>query len=475
MLGFYSIPIGAVLILVLHLLGASKRWLLNVFYGTLVFAFAINVTEWGSGSRSIAHLFKVDDFTRFFTAIFIFVIILAALALHHHTTVYDGMDGGTENNTIILSLLLLATFAMVLVASSISVISLFLSMEFLAIAFYELVALKKDKIGMEAAIKFFVVGVFSSLLFLLGAAFYYGALGTMDFSALETASYSPFLIASLVLILAGIGFKMSLFPLNLWLPDVYEGSPASITAILAGAAKKAGFAAYMRFLAPLMLPALRFKHLSMEGAAFSPWHMLMALIAASTMLFGAIAAVLQQNVKRLIAYSIISHAGFIAIGLAAGTRLGYMAAFLHILVHALMALGIFLMISMLEERGLHTLDDYNGLAKRNPTFAFMFALFLASLTGIPPLAGFFSKFLLFTSAVNAGMTWLVVVAVITSLISSYFYFVILRRMYGYEASEKAISLQFTVPQIISVALPAVLTVLFGLFPNSLLNLISTLL
>ncbi|MDO8557575.1 MAG: NADH-quinone oxidoreductase subunit N [bacterium] len=472
MITFLPIPIGAVLILLLHLLRMPKRWFLGVFYGALTFAFVTNVAEWGSGVREIGQIFRIDDFTRFFALLFIFVIFLAALSLNSQVPTHRST---AEDNAIILSLLLLASFAMTLVASSTSVISLFLSMEFLAIAFYELVALKKDIIGMEAAIKFFVVGVFSSLLFLLGAGFYYGALGTTDFSALAGASYTPFLVSSLVLMLAGIGFKMSLFPLNLWLPDVYEGAPSPITAILAGAAKKAGFAAYMRFLTPLMLPALRFKYFSLESMASTSWHTLIALIAASTMLFGAIAAVLQQNVKRLIAYSIISHAGFIAIGLAAGTRLGYTAAFLHICIHALMALGTFLMISILEEKGLRTLDDYNGLAKRNSLFAFTFTLFLASLTGIPPLAGFFSKFLLWTSAVNAGMTWLVVVAVTTSLISSYFYFIVLRRIYGYEASEKALSLQLTTPQIVSIALPAVLIVLFGLFPNRLLNLISTLL
>ena len=496
MISFVALPIGAILILILHLLNVQKKMLFGVFFGTLAFAFFANIVEWVGGLQpyAIGGIFMVDNFTRFFAQIFVLVTGLAALSVipasEPESMTHQTKDGSRlpplpgfwragkpgmtseDNFEIILSLLLLATFAMALVAASTGVISLFLSMEFLAIAFYELVALKKDKIGVEAAIKFFVVGVFSSLLFLLGAAFYYGALGTINFAALSTAKFTPFLVASLVLMLAGIGFKMSVFPLNLWLPDVYQGAPSSITAILAGASKKAGFAAYMRLLLPIMLPVLRFRYITLAGVLVS-WHTLMGLIAASTMLFGAIAAALQQNVKRLIAYSIISHAGFIAIGLAAGTRAGYQAALLHIAIHALMALGVFAMISVLEEHGLHTLDDYNGIAKGNMSFALVFALFLASLTGVPPLAGFFSKFLLWTSAVHAGMIWLAIVAVVASAISSYFYFIILRRMFGYERTGEAPTLTLSMHYYIPFAIPAALVVIFGFFPQGLLKIISS--
>ena len=495
MISFVILPIGAICILVLRLLAAQKRMLVIVFFGTLALAFFANIVEWVGLLQpyAVGGMFSIDNFTRFFTLIFVFVTALSAINLFFSPAIISteagiqnsesstspssgllpaGRSGTTseENAEIILVLLLLAAFAMTLVAASTSVISLFFSMEFLAIAFYELVALKKDNFGMEAAIKFFVVGVFSSLLFLLGAAFYYGDLGTTNFSALSNAKLTPFLTASLVLIFAGIGFKMSVFPFNLWLPDVYQGAPSSITAILAGASKKAGFAAYMRLLAPIMLPATHFRYTAIAGTLAS-WHLLIGLVAASTMLFGAIAAALQQNVKRLIAYSIISHAGFIAMGLAAGTRVGYRAALLHIAIHALMALGVFAMISILEQRGLRTLNDYEGIAKSNMLFALMFALFLAALTGVPPLAGFFSKFLLLTSAVHADMTWLAIVAVVASVISSYFYFIILRRMFGYERAGEALIISLRPHQYIPFAVPAALVVIFGLFPQGLLEII----
>jgi len=461
MIAFLSLPIGAVAILILYLFKAPRRVLLGVFFGTLLFAFVANALEWmlGVSPRYICQIFKIDNFTRFFSEIFIFVMFLSAVSL------FSKLKRHVE---IFSVLLLLATFAMVLVSASISVISLFLSMEFLAIALYELVALKKDKIGMEAAIKFFVVGVFSSLLFLLGAAFYYGALGTTNFSAISSANVTPFLVTSFVLMLAGIGFKMSLFPLNLWLPDVYQGSPGTITAILAGAVKKAGFAAYMRLFLPFTLPMLRFGHVGSLKT-------FIGLFAASTMIFGAVAAVLQQNVKRLIAYSIIVHAGFIAMGLAAGTQAGYQAALLHIVIHALMAVGVFIMIGMLEERGLHTLSDYNGIAKQNPMFVFIFAIFLLSLTGIPPFAGFFSKFLLITSVIHADMLWLAIVAIVSSIISSYFYFVLLRHMYGYNAEKPVTNLKFSFAESFAFALPAILLILFGLAPQTLLIVVGQIL
>ncbi|MDP3963590.1 MAG: NADH-quinone oxidoreductase subunit N [bacterium] len=468
MIAFLSLPIGAVLVLLLHLLKVGRRMLVGVFFAAITISFACALGEMilGAGTYTPGAMFRIDDFTRFFILIFTGVTALGAVAFIQDQK-YSAVSESTQRSTeIILTLLLLAPFAMTLVAAATSVLALFLSMEFLAIAFYELVALEKNRIGMEAAIKFFVVGVFSSLLFLLGAAFYYGATGTGDFTALQGIGASPFLVASLVLMFAGIGFKMSVFPLNLWLPDVYQGAPGSITAILAGAAKKAGFAAYLRLFIPLTLPVL-----SLSLGMLS-WQLLIGICAAATMLFGVIAAAVQQDVKRMIAYSIISHAGFLALGLATGTQFGYRAVLLHAIIHALMATGIFIMIAELERNGIRRLDDYTGMAAKNFWFSMAFALFLASLIGLPPLAGFLSKFLLFSSTVEAGMMWLVIMAVIASVISSYFYFVVLRRMFAYApAADSAVFISPGILRKIPWLVPAILLIIFGFYPQPLLQLI----
>lgn len=489
MLALFSLPIGAILILVLHLLGAKRRTLQAVFFATLGAAFVLNAAGWESAPYHLCQLFVIDNLARLFLAIFIFVVFLGALSLS------PKQEKDTE---IFAALLLLATFAMGLVASSVSTVALFLSMEFLAIAFYELVALRKDKIGLEAAIKFFVVGVASSLIFLLGAALFYGETGETLFAALANATPTPMLALSLVLMLVGVGFKMSVFPLNLWLPDVYQGSPGEVTAVLAGAVKKAGFAAYLRLFLPLLAPLLQLGAiqdaatfvagvLAPQSALFrylAGWQGILALLAFATMTFGSVAAVAQQNVKRLIAYSIIAHAGFITMGLAAANQLGYQGALVHMVIHALMAGGIFIMIGAMEEEGRESVEDYQGVGRQRPLFALVFAIFLASLTGVPPLAGFFSKFLLFSSAVKAGMVWLAAAAIVNSVISSYVYFSLLRRVYSQAAEGEAPATPMArstspltarrIAQGFAYALPAALVVLFGLAPNTLLKLISAL-
>lgn len=407
-----------------------------------------------------SYLFSLDALARFFNVVFLLVGIAVGLF---------AVERYREHGVVFSTMLLSGTAAMMFIAASRNLIGLFLGLELLSLSFYELCALRKNGVGLESAAKLFFTSILASALFILGAAFVWAVTQTFDLSQFLQPHSHPLFLTGAALILAAVSFKMSLFPFNLWLPDVYEGAPGEITALLAAGAKKAGFAAFLKLFIPMTYvktgPAMALLPLaSFSGAV--------ALLSFLTMTFGNIAAMLQKNVKRMIAYSIIAHAGFLAIGLAASTPLGYTGLLFHIFVHALMASGAFLVLSILEKEGIHNLDDYNGLAKRAPALSLLLTIFLASLTGIPPLAGFFSKFLLWSSAVEAGYVWLAIAAIVNSALSTYFYFVILRRVWAFapQVSDRLPVLTWNETPVV-YALAAGLFLL-GIYPDPILSWIT---
>jgi F420H2 dehydrogenase subunit N len=385
-----------------------------------------------TGSIFFFDTVSVDPLSQFFKATFIVVSLLVVIA---SLSRYKESAGGDE----FYALLLLATVGMMVVSSSIDLITLFVGFELASLSTYALAAFDKSRRNLEAAMKYFIFGSASSALMLFGFSLLYGMTGTTrisEIAATLTANLGPASLIALIFVIAGFAFKMALVPFHMWAPDTYEGAPSLVSALLAAGSKKMGFAAAFRVIFVAMV-ALRVE-----------WYLAFAILAAITMTLGNIVAIWQNNVRRIFAYSSVAQAGYIAIAFvvvgAAGTlpnsayvaQTGIAGGLLLILGHALMKTGAFIATAvvayMVLREGKTDPDDissYAGLSKRAPITAFCLLIFMFALAGIPPTAGYIGKFVLFGSAINAGLVWLAVLAIINSAISLYYYLRIIMYMY----------------------------------------------
>ncbi|MGI8575293.1 MAG: NADH-quinone oxidoreductase subunit N [Egibacteraceae bacterium] len=328
-------------------------------------------------------------------------------------------------------LLLFAATGMNLLASSADLIMVFISIEILSLSLYILCGFaKRDLSSQEAAFKYFLLGAFSSAVLLYGVALCYGLAGTTNIAAVGSAvasleAPSTLSVAAMGFLLVGFGFKTALVPFHMWTPDVYQGAPTPVTGFMAAATKAAAFAAFVRVFV-----------VGFWALACS-WIPVIWTLAVITMLVGAVLAVVQTDLKRMLGYSAVAHAGYVLIGLVSANRSGISGTLFYLLVYAVMSVGSFGVLALLERRGgkLVALDDLRGLGRSAPVPAALFALFLLSLAGIPGTAGFMAKFAVFRAGLQAGQTVLVVVAVISSMIAAFFYVRVIVAMFMDEAPE----------------------------------------
>jgi NADH-quinone oxidoreductase subunit N len=330
-----------------------------------------------------------------------------------------------------VSLVLFATVGMFVMASGANLVSLYVGLELMALSVYVLVGYFKLEIkSNEAAVKYFVLGAASSAVLLYGFSLIYGALGTLDLAAIRASlvavpTANPMLMLGMVLVGFGMLFKVAAVPFHVWTPDAYEGAPTPVTAFISVAPKAAAFAMFIRLYIGAFEPGV--EH----------WRAVLWVAAAATMIFGNIAALTQDNVKRMLAYSSIAHGGYALMGLVAATAMGSWALLLYMLVYAFMNLGAFGFVILLESKGYagEVIGDYAGLARRHPSAALGMLIFMLALAGIPPTAGFMGKLYLFAAAVEAGYVVLTVIAVIMSAVSLYYYFRIVVQMYLRDGDE----------------------------------------
>lgn len=323
------------------------------------------------------------------------------------------------------ALVLCATLGMFVMASGANLASLYVGLELMALSVYVLVGFFKLEVkSNEGAVKYFVLGAMSSGVLLYGISLVYGALGTLDLVTIRASltavpSDNPMLLLGIVMVAFGMLFKVAAVPFHVWTPDAYEGAPTPVTAFISVGPKAAAFAMFIRLFAGAFAPQV------------DHWRIILWLAAAATMIFGNVAALTQSNVKRMLAYSSIAHAGYALLGLVAATAMGTWSLLLYMLVYTVMNLGAFGFVILLETRGYagETIDDYAGLARRHPVAAGGMLLFMLALAGIPPTAGFMGKLYLFAAAVGAGYVWLTVIAVVMSAVSLYYYFRIVVQMY----------------------------------------------
>jgi NADH-quinone oxidoreductase subunit N len=356
-------------------------------------------------------------------------------------------------------LMLFSTVGMMTMASASNLMTLYMGLELQSLAIYVLAAFARDDVrSSEAGLKYFVLSALASGLLLYGMSLAYGFSGTMEFARIADAVTSPRgvstgLLVGIAFIVAGLAFKLSAVPFHMWTPDVYEGAPTPVTAFMSTAPKVAPFVVLLRIMIG------PFGHVTVQ------WQPIIVLVAIASMVLGAVAAIAQTNIKRLMAYSSIGHMGYALIGLAAGTEAGIRGVLVYLLTYVAMSAGSFACIIAMRRRGhsVERISDLGGLARNDLTLASLFAIFMFSMAGIPPLAGFFAKFTIFMAAVQSGMWTLAVIGVLTSVIGCFYYLRVIKVMF-FDPAEPAFDARSTSLSFVAYTTGA-FTLLFFIFPG----------
>lgn len=361
---------------------------------------------------------------------------------------------------------MISLLGMMVLASAYDMISLFMGLEIMSLALYAMIGMQKDSaVAIESAMKYFVLGAMATGLLLYGMSLIYGATSSLKidtiYQVVAGSEANLVLSMGLVFILVGLAFKFGAAPFHMWVPDVYHGSPTGITLFLAAAPKIAAFALMFRLL--------------IEGLESSVmmWQSLLIILAVLSLIVGNVVAIAQTNLKRLLAYSTVSHMGFILLGFLTGNIDGYAAAMFYVVIYALMSIGGFAVIVALSRQGFEAdqISDLAGLGRRNPTMALVMLVLLLSMAGIPPLVGFYAKLVILTQVVEVGLAWLAILAVVLSVVGAFYYLRVIKVMYFDQPAENAMDASFNTATLrYGLILIAGLVLLLGILPGSMLSL-----
>ncbi len=427
--------------------------------GIAAFCFAIRV--WGARVDLFNALYVVDDFGTFLKYVFLAILLLVSLISLAYTRREEIVSGEYY------SLLLFAVFGMMVMVSSNSFVTIFIGLEVMSLAIYILCGLLKGSLrAIESSLKYFLLGSFGTAFFLYGIALIYASAGTIDIQAVRAVAVGKQLggnaifLTGMALLIVGFGFKIASVPFHMWTPDVYEGAPTSVTVFMATGVKAAAFGAFLRVFYTAFYPLI------------AEWSPVLWFMAVLTMCVGNITALLQNNMKRLLAYSSIAHAGYILVAFVTGDRLLSSSVLYYLLAYTFMNLGAFTVVILLGRKGEEheDIDSYAGLAARHPFIALCMTVFLLSLTGIPPLAGFAGKFYLFSDAIKGEYYWLAVIGMLNSAVAAYYYLRVLMYMYFKEPIKELGKVDMS-PTYVVVMLVSVGALLYmGIFPRGVLLL-----
>jgi len=418
------LSVAAVVALLLDLLPPRDRKDHLGFVGLagVVVSLILTLRMWGTDARAFRGMVAMDGYALFFSLVIGYATGLVLLLSMDYLR-RQGMESGE-----FYILVLFSAVGMLLMASATDLIVIFLALEMMSLSLYVLAGFFRGRIEAgEASMKYFLLGAFASGFFLYGIALIFGATGSTNLDKIAGAvaagaGRDPLLVIGAGLLLVGFGFKISSVPFHMWTSDVYEGAPTAITAFIATGSKAAAFAALLRVLLTVVRPAQL------------DWSALLWVLAVLSMTVGNVIAIAQQNLKRMLAYSSIAHVGYMLVGVVAGGMLGNGSVLFYLLVYTFTTGGAFGVILLLERDGREAvrLSDYGGLAARHPMMALALSVFLLSLIGIPPTAGFVGKFYLFGAAVRAGYVWLAVISVLNSAVAAYYYLRLIVYMYMLE-------------------------------------------
>jgi NADH-quinone oxidoreductase subunit N len=448
---------GALIVLIADVLlpRGSNRALGTVTLLAIV-ATLVSLAPFVGTHVEVAHgLLAVDRFALFFKIVFLVAAAITVLMSGRYLEI-ERVSAGEY-----YFLILCATLGMMVMAGGIDLITIFIGLETMAVSFYILAGfIKPSQRSNEAAVKYFLLGAFSLGILLYGMSLMYGLSGTTNLRVMATSfdalSRDPRLVLAVILVVAGVGFKIAAVPFHMWAPDVYEGAPTPVTAFLSVGSKAASFAMLIRIFVE-GLPSMS-----------ADWRLLFWVLSIVTMTVGNVAAVTQTNVKRMLAYSSIAHAGYVLMGIVAGTARGITATLVYLMIYSFMQLGAFAVVVLLRRSDIagDELKDFSGLHVRNPFAAFAMLLFMLSLGGIPPTAGFMGKFWLFSAAIDAHYYGLAVIGVLNSAISLYYYIRIVVFMYvkkGVAGTEPSTSPAMMAALAVAVAA----TLVLGVYPRLL--------
>jgi NADH-quinone oxidoreductase subunit N len=451
------LSVAALLAMVGEGAARPRRGLWISFSVAAVLAALVAVVVTPLRESPVLGMLAVDGSARFFKV----VLLGGVLLVFGMSSAYDRFLKGEEGKSIpwgtFCALLLFSTVGLLFLVSATDFILILIALELLSITSFVMTGFLRERRSAEAAVKFFLVGAFSSALFIYGASILYGLVGSTTLSALAAADPLALprlpLIGGFLFILAGFGFKLALVPFHMWVPDAYEGAPTPVTAYLSVAPKAAALGALLRVLPNHGELDLTF---------------VLAVLAAVTMTLGNLAALRQQNVKRLLGYSSIAQMGYALVGFVAAGTLGVTAVMIYALAYLVMNLGAFACVIAVSNRtGVETVDGFSGIARRSLPLALATTVFMLSLTGLPPMVGFIGKFAVFAAAMAEGWEWLAVVGVLNSVVSLYYYFSIVHRMFFNEPSgSEEVGMAPALTACVSIAL--VFTLWAGLFPHSML-------
>lgn len=466
---FYSIfPLvivgTGILISILIELYSRKSELILPWISIIIFLFSgfYALTTVNSVSVVMQNMLATGGNVNIFYFIFTFGAAIVCLLSVDYIRKYDAHFGE------FYILIQCSVLGMMLMAGAKDLFVIFLGLEIMSVCFYALAGInRKRHTANEASLKYFLLGAFATGFIVYGIALIYGSAQTTSLDALA-AGFSELtdnvlFIAGMLLFLIGFSFKIAAFPFHMWVPDVYQGSATTVAGLFSTGGKAAAFAAIIITFYAILSGAVQ--------NIFEPY---LAVIAVLSMLFGSIVAIAQDDIKRMLAYSSISHAGYMIIGLAAGNYEGIAGIIFYLSAYTFMNLGAFGIVALIEGREETNLSisSYAGLASHHPMLAALLSVFMFSLAGIPPFAGFFGKYYVFIAAIKAELTWLAVIGVISSVISVYFYLRIVVLMY-FKDSEKELSLQDSNTGLLAVVMSVLLVIILGIAPGTIIDLISS--
>lgn len=453
-----STAVSLIVLIVVAFSGRSGRPAFAISVAGLFICIGTSLFTYDQAGAAFGQMVMVGGYASYFETLFLVGALLTILLSKPY------LEGENAHHGEYYVLILFATIGMMLMAAGLDLIITFLGLELMSICLYVLAGFFRNRVkSNESALKYFLLGAFATGFFLYGIALIYGASGTTNLRAISgqygSLSVLPMFWIGVGLLVFGFSFKVGAVPFHMWVPDVYEGSPTTVSAFMSTGAKAAGFGALILVTSHFLL--------SSGGKA----HTILAVLAAASMILGNVIAISQNNLKRMLAYSSIAHAGYMLIGLAAGNALGERGILFYLVAYTFMNIGAFGVLSVFEkqeDKNL-TFDDYAGLGFRRPFLAALMSIFMFSLSGIPPFAGFFGKYYVFVSAIQADLTWLAVVGVLTSLISVYYYLRLVVFMYFQEGD---IVLTSNVSKLSVVALTAAAAgvIELGVFPSTVLDL-----
>ena len=451
--------LGAVILLLLGVFqeGKGEKLVWGLTMIVLAAAVFVSVKDWGVTATLFNGSFQIDDFTRLLKIL----VLVGGIICIYMSISYLTEAGMFKSEYMVL--ILFSILGMMMMISANDLIAMYLGLEVQSLALYVMAAFRRDNVrSSEAGMKYFVLGALSSGMLLYGCSMVYGFSGSIYFSeiaqtAITNGAVSVGMVIGLVFILAGLAFKVSAVPFHMWTPDVYEGAPTTVTAFFAACPKIAA----MGILVRIIFEA--FPELTTQ------WNQVIIFISIASMILGAFGAIGQTNIKRLMAYSSIGNMGFALVGLAAGNREGVEGVIIYLMIYLVMTVGVFALILSMRrnEKMVEDIEDLRGLSQTNLPAAFMLALLMFSLAGIPPLAGFFAKFYVFMAAVKADMFVLAVIGVLASVVGAFYYLRIIKIMFFDEAKDAFNEMPSQLKVVLGLS--GLFVLLYIVYPNPLID------